>query len=196
MDKSFKNKFALHTACGIPGGQITRSADYNELVSVAQKSAEQPGYGGQVLILLAGTNDWANPAVTEELFQETYKRLVDQLLSIQHTAVILTGLVPRLSASCFPGKRYDMRIPTKIVRLLAKEYQDNGRPVRFVPLHNLVLEPGSADGPHDGARAVMDGQLKDGIHLAESAVEKVAAQLLFIISKMPHSWFPTDYEEY
>ena len=74
-----------------------------------------PGYRGQVLILLAGTNDWADPATTEEEFQETYKKLVDKLLSFDHTAVIMTGLVPRTEASCFPGKRFDMRIPNKIV---------------------------------------------------------------------------------
>ena len=77
--ESFKKKYALQTARGISGGQITKEAVVNELVSVAQETAEMPGYRGQVLILLAGTNDWANPATTEEEFQETYKKLVDKL---------------------------------------------------------------------------------------------------------------------
>ena len=55
MDVSFKKKYMLHTAKGIPGGQLANHAVINELVSVAQETCKQPGYHGQVLVLLVGT---------------------------------------------------------------------------------------------------------------------------------------------
>ena len=186
MDLSFRRKYSIQTARGIPGGRIANKAVCNDLVSVAQVTAEQPGFGGQVLVLLAGTNDWANPAVTEEEFTLNYKNLVDKLLSIDQTAVIITGLVPRLPTASSPGKRFDMRAPTKLVRMLAQAYQKNGQKVRFLPIDHIVLEPGPAV---DGARAVIDGQLKDGIHLSANAVEAIAADLLRCISRMPNAWF-------
>ena len=129
MDVQFRKKYKLHTARGIPGGQICNQSICAKLLSVAQETAQGQGYYGQVLVLIVGTNDWANPRVTEEEFTLNFKKLVDNFLSIDNTAVIITGLVPRLSANCAPGKRHDMRIPTRLVRILAQNYQKNGQKV-------------------------------------------------------------------
>ena len=95
MDKKFRDKFYLDTAKGVSGGRIANIRLNDEFVSVAEKTAKKPGYTGQVVSILLGTNDWAQPHVTEEDFECQYRTLVDRLLAIPHTAVVMTGLVPR-----------------------------------------------------------------------------------------------------
>ena len=188
MEVSFQNKFYLGTAKGVSGGKISNSQLTDNFVTIAANTAKKPDYDGQVVCLLLGTNDWASPEVTEEIFAGNYKKLVDRILEIPQTAVIITGLVPREESSAFPGKRSDMRIPTKIVRVMASSYQKENKMVRFVPVHEFVLEAGSGDRRE--RRNVKEGSLKDGTHMAKTTVEEVAGAILFAIQKMPRCWFP------
>ena len=187
MEEAFKNRFYLSTAKGVSGGRIANIRLTNEFVSVAEETAKESGYDGQVVCLLLGTNDWARPEMTEINFESQYKKLVDRFIAIPKTAVVLTGLIPREAASDGAVKRTDMRIPTKIVRVLAGTYLKEGKKVRFVPVHNLILESGSGDNKED--RAVKKGRLTDGVHMTEAAVVEVAKSLLFAIKKMPKAWF-------
>ena len=188
MEDSFQKKFNLGTAKGHSGGRISNSKITNEFVTIAADTAKEQGYQGQIVFLLLGTNDWSSPEVTEPIFTSNYKKLVDRLLAIPHTAVVLTGLVPREESNAFPGKRTDMRIPTKIVRMMASSYMKDGKMVRFVPVHEFILETGSGDRREQ--RSVKQGALKDGTHMAKTTVEDVAGAILFAIKKMPGVWFP------
>ena len=187
MEDSFQKKFNLGTAKGHSGGRISNSKITNEFVTIAADTAKEQGYQGQIVCLLLGTNDWSSPEVTESIFTSNYKKLVDRLLAIPHTAVVLTGLVPREESSAFPGKRSDMRVPTKIVRVMASSYLKDNKMVRFVPVHELILETGSSIGER---RSVKEGSLKDGTHMAKTTVADVAKAILLAIKKMPGAWFP------
>lgn len=187
MEDSFQKKFYPGTIKGISGGKIS-SDKVNNFVTVAANTSKESGYDGQIVCLLLGTNDWASPEVTEPIFTSNYKKLVDKFLAIPHTVVVLTGLVPREESSAFPGKRTDMSIPTKIVRVMASTYMKENKMVRFVPVHQFVLETGSGDRRE--VRKVKDGSLKDGTHMAKTTVEKVAEAILLTIQKMPGVWFP------
>ena len=58
MDESFKNKYALQMAASLAAKSPKAPS-----LTVAKETA-----WSAILVLLAGTNNWANPDVTEELF--------------------------------------------------------------------------------------------------------------------------------
>ena len=74
MEEAFKNRFYLSTAKGVSGGRIANIRLTNEFVSVAEETAKESGYDGQVVCLLLGTNDWARPEMTEINFESQYTK--------------------------------------------------------------------------------------------------------------------------
>ena len=118
-----------------------------------------------------------------------YQDLVDRLLEIDKTAVVMSGLVSREPRSRRkPGDRIDMSMATTLIQKLAKKYVKQGKKVRFLAIHKLILVPGSgkAGQPYIVEEGALDG---DGVHMSKPTVQKVVNLLLSTIRNLPTVWF-------
>ena len=93
MEESFQLKYFPGEVCGISGGRLWNIKAVESFLSIGQDCAKTPGYIGQVIVIMMGTNDWADPTTTMSGFEKKYTDLVDKFLEIPSTCVMLTGLV-------------------------------------------------------------------------------------------------------
>ena len=105
------------------------------------------------------------------------------------TAVLLVGLIPR--EECGRGERTDMKEANKELQGIARRLWKAGGYVRWLGVIDAVLEKGDPNGE----RKVMDGALKDGIHMAEDTVEMFVKRILNAIKYLPPKWF-SDKQDY
>ena len=186
MDESFQLKYYPGEVQGVSGGRLWNVKDMESFLSIGQDCAKGPGYIGQVIVIMMGTNDWADPTTTAIDFEKKYRDLVDNFLDIPSTCVMLTGLVPR-GVDWTSEKRTDMRTPTKIVKTLAANYTKAKKMVRFIPVHKKILDLDTANQV-DGMKPKA-GSLVDKVHMAKSTAQEVAQQILNAVRMLPKNWF-------
>ena len=188
MEDSFQLKYVPGEVSGVSGGRLWKVKDMESFLSIGQDCAKSPGYIGQVIVIMMGTNDWADQTTTDIDFEKKYRELVDKLLEIPSACIMLTvtGLVPR-ELDWASEKRIDMRIPTKIVKTLAATYTKANKMVRFIPVHRKILDFAKAN--QVDCMKPKAGSLVDKVHMSKSTAREVALQILNAIRMLPKNWF-------
>ena len=178
---AFKERYFPSWFIYAPGGKLFDEDLLECFVSAAQDCVTEPGYyEGQICVLCLGSNDW-KPGVKIEDFEAQYRHFVDRLLQVEHTAVLVTSLIPR--------ENTDMSIPNKMLEKMVQSYKAENAKVGYVKTLKSALSPGNGN-PQDG-RNVRDGALeRDGVHMAQDTVAAVVKQIIENIRQIPRSWFP------
>ena len=113
---SVSKKFTIGEIKGFSGGRLFNNDLVMEIVEVAKSTAAAP----QIIVLLLGSNDWANFQMTSQNFEARYASVIDKFLEIPGAGVLLANLPPRGRAA---WKRKDMSEANKIIRVMAQSYQ-------------------------------------------------------------------------
>ena len=113
-------KFTIGEIKGFSGGRIFSNSLIEEIVEDAKKTASQPNYSGQIVVLILGSNDWASYQMSSEKFKARYISVVEQFLLIPGTGLLLASVPPRGSGA---RNRTDMSGANKIIKMIAKSYQ-------------------------------------------------------------------------
>ena len=186
MEESFKLKYSPGEVKGVSGGRLWNVKDVESFLSIGQDCAKTPGYIGQVIVIMLGTNDWADQTTSDIDFEKKYTDLVDKFLEIPSTCVMLTGLFP-LGVDWAYERRTDMRVPTKIIKTLAAAYTKAQKMVRFLPVHKKILD--LAEANRVDCMKPKAGSLVDKVHMSKSTAQEVAQQILNAIRMLPKNWF-------
>ena len=70
-------------------------------------------------------------------FEAQYRHFVDRLLQVEHTAVLVTSLIPR--------ENTDMSIPNKMLEKMVQSYKAQNAKVGYVKTLKSALSPGNGN---------------------------------------------------
>ena len=176
--------------CCKSGGGID---DSDLFIRFAWNIAHEPGYEGQVFVLVLGTNDASNPQLNQEVYAEKYRQLCKNLLKVPKLILLPTSLLPRQHNPNRPKKNANMLITSNTIKQVChdlrslEEFTDR---IKFINIHKDISEIGEDEETGELVSIPLDGMLKaDLVHLSPQAEPLVAKSILMSVNLLYNACF-------